>query len=166
MHFFKSLLFLGAGVVIHFIHSNEMKDMGGLENICRLLILVFLLHVWQFQGIPPLAGFFSKEEILLAASHSNKIVFWIALLTSGLTAFYMFRLYFSIFWNKKTELHQHHGEAPVSMKLPLIILTVLFNFCRPDPFWRICFIGWKKLLSHILIPGFQLLLLLLVCLDF
>src|SRR6187431_1216555 len=128
--FFKSLLFLGAGVVIHFIHSNEMKDMGGLRKYLPITNLSFLIACLAIAGIPPFAGFFSKEEILLAAYHSNKIVYGVALFTSGLTAFYMFRLYFSIFWNKTTEVHNHsatadkHGEGPFSMKLPLVILAI------------------------------------------
>ncbi|HEY5966618.1 MAG TPA: NADH-quinone oxidoreductase subunit L [Chitinophagaceae bacterium] len=122
--FFKSLLFLGAGVVIHFIHSNEMKDMGGLRKYLPITNLSFLVACLAIAGIPPFAGFFSKEEILLAAYNSNKIVYGVALFTSGLTAFYMFRLYFSIFWNKQTEVHNHHGEAPFSMKFPLIILAL------------------------------------------
>ena len=134
--FFKSLLFLGAGVVIHFIHSNEMKDMGGLRKYLPITNLSFLVACLAIAGIPPFAGFFSKEEILMAADHSNKIVYWVALLTSGLTAFYMFRLYFSIFWNKKTEVHDHHGEGPVSMKLPLIILTFCSIFAGLIPFGK------------------------------
>ena len=123
--FFKSLLFLGAGVVIHFIHSNEMKDMGGLRKYLPITNICFLIACLAIAGIPPFAGFFSKEEILLAAFHSNKIVYGVALFTSGLTAFYMFRLYFSIFWNKNAEVHNHHGEGPFSMKIPLIILAIL-----------------------------------------
>ena len=122
--FFKSLLFLGAGVVIHFIHSNEIKDMGGLRKFLPITNLSFLVACLAIAGIPPFAGFFSKEEILLAAYSSNKIVYGIALFTSGLTAFYMFRLYYSIFWNKTTEIHHHHGEGSFSMKLPLMILSV------------------------------------------
>ena len=132
--FFKSLLFLGAGVVIHFIHSNEMKDMGGLRKYLPITNLSFLVACLAIAGIPPFAGFFSKEEILLAAYHSNKIVYGVALFTSGLTAFYMFRLYFSIFWNKNTEVHNHHGEGPVSMKLPLIILALCSIFAGFIPF--------------------------------
>lgn len=120
--FFKSLLFLGAGAVIHLIHSNEMKDMGGLRKYMPVTHIMFLVACLAIAGIPPFAGFFSKEEILLAAYHSNKIVYAVALFTSGLTAFYMFRLYFSIFWKKDTVLHDHHGEGTISMKLPLIIL--------------------------------------------
>ncbi|HEX6171338.1 MAG TPA: NADH-quinone oxidoreductase subunit L [Chitinophagaceae bacterium] len=142
--FFKSLLFLGAGVVIHFIHSNEMKDMGGLRKYLPITNLSFLVACLAIAGIPPFAGFFSKEEILLAAYNSNKIVYGVALFTSGLTAFYMFRLYFSIFWNKNTEVHNHsasaeatadrHGEGPVSMKLPLIILALCSIFAGFIPF--------------------------------
>src|SRR6185503_10978136 len=94
----------------------------------------FLVACLAIAGIPPFAGFFSKEEILLAASHSNKIVFYVALLTSGLTAFYMFRLYFSIFWNKPTEVHNHHGEGPFSMKFPLMILAICSILAGVIPF--------------------------------
>ena len=132
--FFKSLLFLGAGVVIHFIHNNEMKDMGGLRKYLPITSLSFLIACLAIAGIPPFAGFFSKEEILLAAYNSNKIVYGVALFTSGLTAFYMFRLYFSIFWNKPTEVHNHHGEGPISMKLPLIILSILSVLAGFIPF--------------------------------
>jgi NADH-quinone oxidoreductase subunit L len=146
--FFKSLLFLGAGVVIHFIHSNEMKDMGGLRKYLPVTNLSFLIACLAIAGIPPFAGFFSKEEILLASYHSNKIVFGIALFTSGLTAFYMFRLYFSIFWNKQTEVHHHHGEGPVSMKLPLIILTFCSIFAGLIPFGKYVSYDGKILESH------------------
>jgi NADH-quinone oxidoreductase subunit L len=122
--FFKSLLFLGAGAVIHYVHSNEMKDMGGLRKLMPITHLAFLVACLAIAGIPPFSGFFSKEEILLAAYNSNMIVYGIALFTAALTAFYMFRLYFSIFWNKPAHVHNaHHGEGPVSMKLPLVILT-------------------------------------------
>jgi NADH-quinone oxidoreductase subunit L len=134
--FFKSLLFLGAGVVIHFIHSNEMKDMGGLRKYLPITNLSFLVACLAIAGIPPFAGFFSKEEILLAAYNSNKIVYGVALFTSGLTAFYMFRLYFSIFWNKNTEVHNHHGEGPLSMKFPLMILAFCSIFAGLIPFGK------------------------------
>ena len=124
--FFKSLLFLAAGVVIHFVHSNEMKDMGGLRKYMPLTNVVFFVACLAIAGVPPLSGFFSKEEILLASFNSNKFVYGVALLTSGLTAFYMFRLYFSIFWNKQVTLHgEHHGEGTATMKLPLVLLAVL-----------------------------------------
>lgn len=121
--FFKSLLFLGAGAVIHLVHSNDMKDMGGLRKFMPITHLTFLVACLAIAGVPPFSGFFSKEEILSAAYHSNILVYAVALLTSGLTAFYMFRLYFSIFWNRQSEVHADHGEGTFSMKLPLIILA-------------------------------------------
>jgi NADH-quinone oxidoreductase subunit L len=146
--FFKSLLFLGAGVVIHFIHSNEMKDMGGLRKYLPVTNMTFLIACLAIAGIPPFAGFFSKEEILLAAYHSNKLVYGVALFTSGLTAFYMFRLYFSIFWNKNVEVHIHHGEGPVSMKLPLIILALCSVIAGFIPFGEYISSDGKELESH------------------
>jgi len=130
--FFKSLLFLGAGSVIHLVHSNEMKDMGGLRKLMPITHFAFLIACLAIAGIPPFAGFFSKEEILLAAFHENKIIYYIALFTAALTSFYMFRLYFNIFWSKEAPvLHpvqnddhaHHHGEGPWVMKLPLLILS-------------------------------------------
>ncbi len=125
--FFKSLLFLGAGAVIHMVHSNEMKDMGGLRKQMPVTHFAFLVGCMAIAGVPLLSGFFSKEEILLAAWHSNKLVYGVALFTAALTAFYMFRLYFSIFWNKDAQAHHadKHGEGTMSMKLPLIILSIL-----------------------------------------
>lgn len=146
--FFKSLLFLGAGVVIHFIHSNEMKDMGGLRKYLPVANWTFLIACLAIAGIPPFAGFFSKEEILLAAYNSNKIVYGVALFTSGLTAFYMFRLYFSIFWNKNAEVHDHHGEGPFSMKLPLIILALCSVVAGFIPFGEYVSSDNKMLESH------------------
>jgi NADH-quinone oxidoreductase subunit L len=146
---FKALLFLGAGAVIHYVHSNEMGDMGGLRKHMPVTHLTFLIACLAIAGVPPLSGFFSKEEILTAAFHSNKLIYGIALFTSGLTAFYMFRLYFSIFWKKEFLNHKndlnhighiehkeaavsplsegegHGGEAPMTMKLPLMILGVM-----------------------------------------
>lgn len=127
--FFKSLLFLGAGAVIHMVHSNEMKDMGGLRKLMPVTHLAFLVACLAIAGIPPFSGFFSKEEILLAAYNSDKVVYAIALFTAALTSFYMFRLYFNIFWSVSSPLEKtegeaaHHGEGTISMKLPLVILT-------------------------------------------
>lgn len=144
--FFKSLLFLGAGAVIHMIHSNEMKDMGGLRKSMPITHITFGIACLAIAGIPPFAGFFSKEEILLAAFHQNKLIYAVALITAGLTAFYMFRLYFSIFWSKPATQHQKltaeaiptghkdHGEGTWSMKLPLIILAVCSLLAGLIPF--------------------------------
>lgn len=149
--FFKSLLFLGAGAVIHMVHSNEMKDMGGLRKLMPVTHLSFLVACLAIAGVPPFSGFFSKEEILLAAYNSNKPVYYIALFTAALTAFYMFRLYFSIFW-KKESAHSHssghsnssdhsHSEGTFSMKLPLVILTALSVATGFIPFSN--FITWN-----------------------
>ena len=132
---FKALLFLGAGAVIHYVHSNDMKDMGGLRKFLPITHITFLIACLAIAGIPPFAGFFSKEEILLAAYQNNMTIYWIALITSGLTAFYMFRLYFTIFWNKPHEIHgEAHGptfiktmvgkEGGFTMMLPLVLLAV------------------------------------------
>jgi NADH-quinone oxidoreductase subunit L len=121
--FFKSLLFLGAGAVIHLVHSNELSKMGGLRKQLPLVHLSFLIACLSIAGVFPLAGFYSKEEILLASFGSNRLVFSIALLTAGLTAFYMFRLYFSVFWGKSSDKSDHaHGSF--FMSLPLALLTI------------------------------------------
>jgi NADH-quinone oxidoreductase subunit L len=121
---FKALLFLGAGAVIHYVHSNDMKDMGGLRKVMPITHITFLIACLAIAGVPPFAGFFSKEEILLAAFNHNKIIYGIALLTSSLTAFYMFRLYFNIFWNKEHHAHgEHHGEGGLVMMMPLVLLA-------------------------------------------
>lgn len=121
---FKALLFLGAGAVIHYVHSNDMKDMGGLRKKMPVTHLTFLIACLAIAGVPPLSGFFSKEEILLAAYHGNTAIYYVALITSGLTAFYMFRLYFSIFWNKPfADHHTSHGEGGFAMLFPLLVLA-------------------------------------------
>ena len=133
--FFKSLLFLCTGAVIHMIHSNEIKDMGGLRKIMPLTHICFLIACLAISGIPPFSGFFSKEEILLAAFHKNKMIFATGLITSGLTAFYMFRLYFLIFW-RKTCHATPHSEGTISMKMPLLILSVFAIISGFVPFGR------------------------------
>jgi NADH-quinone oxidoreductase subunit L len=133
--FFKALLFLGAGVVIHFIHSNEMTDMGGLRKFLPVTHITFLIACLAIAGVPPFSGFFSKEEILLATFHHNQVIYWIALITAGITAFYMFRLYFNIFWKSEHHPHgEHHGEGPLTMLLPLILLCIGAAFAGFIPF--------------------------------
>lgn len=134
--FFKSLLFLGAGAIIHAVHSNEMKDMGSLRKFMPVTHITFLIACLAISGVPPFAGFFSKEEVLLAAFNSNKIIYSIALFTSGLTAFYMFRLYFSVFWNKQREKHEPPHGISFTMKLPLIILGAGTMFIGFIPFGK------------------------------
>jgi NADH-quinone oxidoreductase subunit L len=123
--FFKALLFLAAGVVIHHVHSNEISDMGGMRKQLKITHGVFLIACLAISGIPPFSGFFSKEEILLAAYNSDKIIFWIAVITSGLTAFYMFRLFYSIFYRRQNHNHsEHHGEGTPGMMTALLILAI------------------------------------------
>jgi len=124
--FFKALLFLGAGAVIHLVHSNEIKDMGGLRKAMPVTHITFLVACLAIAGIPPFAGFFSKEEILTAAFAASKPVYYIALVTAGITAFYMFRLYYSIFWAGDHSSHHdhHHGEGTITMKGPLLLLSL------------------------------------------
>jgi NADH-quinone oxidoreductase subunit L len=123
--FFKALLFLGAGVIIHYIHSNDMNDMGGLRKKLPVTHLTFLIACLAISGIPPFAGFFSKEEILLAAYNSNKAIYWLAVITSGLTAFYMFRLFFSVFYRREQHPHhESHGEGSPLLLVPLMFLAI------------------------------------------
>jgi NADH-quinone oxidoreductase subunit L len=146
---FKALLFLGAGVVIHFIHSNEMKDMGGLRKYLPVAHITFLIACLAIAGVPPFAGFFSKEEILLAAYNSNPIIYYIALVTSGLTAFYMFRLYFSIFWSKEAHVHaEHHNKGSFVMSLPLILLATGAALAGFIPFGKFVSSDGTTLESH------------------
>lgn len=146
---FKALLFLGAGSVIHYVHSNEMKDMGGLRKFMPITHITFLIACLAIAGVPPFAGFFSKEEILLAAFQHNKAIYWIALFTSGLTAFYMFRLYFSIFWNKPHHVHgEHHSEGGFTMMFPLLLLAVGAAVAGLIPFGNFVSSDGKILASH------------------
>ena len=147
--FFKSLLFLGAGAVIHMVHSNDMKDMGGLRKLMPITHIAFLVACLAIAGIPPFAGFFSKEEILLAAFHSNKLIYGVALFTAALTAFYMFRLYFSIFWNKNPPIQKTHSEGTVSMKMPLVILAVCATGAGFVPFATFVTADGAPLETHI-----------------
>lgn len=122
---FKALLFLGAGSVIHAVHSNELKDMGGLRKYMPITNITFLIAALAIAGVPPFAGFWSKDEILVAAFHHDKLIYYVGLLVAGLTAFYMFRLYFGIFWGKDTKYHHAPHESPLSMSVPLMILAFL-----------------------------------------
>ncbi len=132
--FFKALLFLGAGVVIHAIHSNEMKDMGGMRKSLPITHITFLIACLAIAGIPPFAGFFSKEAILASAFHADKLIFGLGIFASGLTAFYMFRLYFNIFWSKPSTDHHNHEKGAGFMTIPLIILAIGSLFAGLIPF--------------------------------
>lgn len=132
--FFKALLFLGAGSVIHAVHSNEMKDMGNLHKYMKITSITFLIACLAIAGIPPFSGFFSKDEILAAAFHNQPIVFWTLWIVAGLTAFYMFRLYFGIFFNGKRDYEHKPHESGLPMAIPLMILAVFSIFTGLIPF--------------------------------
>lgn len=123
--FFKALLFLGAGSVIHAVHSNEMEAMGGLRKYMPVTHWTFLIACLSISGIPPFSGFFSKDEILSAAFAHDKVVFVVLLLVAGITAFYMFRLYYRIFWGAERQYEKHPHEAPAVMFIPLVFLALL-----------------------------------------
>ena len=130
---FKALLFLGAGSIIHAVHSNNLTDMGNLRKYMPITHITFLIACLAIAGVPPFSGFFSKDEILVAAMNHNPIYFWIEWAVAGLTAFYMFRLYFGIFWANDKK-HDHAHESPFSMTLPLIILAIAATFAGFIPF--------------------------------
>jgi len=127
--FFKALMFLGAGSVIHAMsNEQDMRRMGGLRKALPITFITFLVGCLAIAGIPPFSGFFSKDEILSHVYEHNKLMWAIGLFTSFLTAFYMFRLLFLTFFGqfRGTEEQKHHlHESPASMTLPLIILAVL-----------------------------------------
>ena len=121
---FKALLFMGAGAIIHAVHTNDMREMGALRKYLPITHITFLIACLTIAGIPPLSGFFSKDEILTAAFMGNKTLFFIEYAVAGLTAFYMFRLYFNIFWGTNRNYAHTPHEAPVTMTIPLIFLTI------------------------------------------
>ena len=122
--FFKALLFLGAGAIIHAVHSNEITQMGGLRKYLPITHITFLIACLAIAGIPPFSGFFSKDEILAAAFHHDKIIFITLWIVAGLTAFYMFRLYYIVFWGKERTYEHKPHDASWVMTLPLIILAL------------------------------------------
>ena len=134
---FKACLFLGAGCIIHAVHSNEMSMMGGLRKYMPITHITFLISCLAIAGIPPFSGFFSKDEILTAAMQYSPWVGWIMTGVAAMTAFYMFRLYYGIFWGTENkEAHEHHTphEAPWTMTFPLIFLSAVTILCGFMPF--------------------------------
>ncbi len=127
--FFKALLFLGAGSVIHAMHhEQDIMKMGGLRKSLPITHITFLIGCLAIAGIPPFSGFFSKDEILAAAHDKHPAYYALAVLTSLMTAFYMFRLYFLTFagtFRGTEEKKNHLHESPLAMTLPLILLAVL-----------------------------------------
>ena len=134
---FKACLFLGAGCIIHAVHSNEMSMMGGLRKYMPITHITFLISCLAIAGIPPFSGFFSKDEILTACMQYSPVCGWIMTGVAAMTAFYMFRLYYGIFWGTENkEAHAHHTphEAPWTMTFPLIFLSVVTCLCGFLPF--------------------------------
>lgn len=127
--FFKALLFLGAGSVIHALSGEQdMRNMGGLKKYLPITFATFLIGVLAISGIPPFAGFFSKDEILANAFAHDPVIWGLALFASLLTAFYMFRLlYLTFFGNERASAHamSHIHESPKSITIPLICLGAL-----------------------------------------
>ena len=127
--FFKALLFLGAGSVIHAMGGEQdMRNMGGLKKYMSITHITFLLGCLTIAGMPPFSGFFSKDEILAAAFAKNPVYWGVGVLTAFMTAFYMFRLYGMTFLGKFRGTHdqEHHlHESPLAITIPLIILAIL-----------------------------------------
>lgn len=127
--FFKALLFLGAGSVIHAMHhEQDIRNMGGLKKKLPITHLTFLLGCIAIAGIPPFSGFFSKDEILAAAYEASPVYWILGVAGAMMTAFYMFRLYATTFLGnfRGTEEQEHHlHESPWAMTVPLIVLAIL-----------------------------------------
>lgn len=127
--FFKALLFLGAGSVIHAMHGEQdMRNMGNLKKYMPITHLTFLLGCLAIAGMPPFSGFFSKDEILAAAYAHNPVLWGLGVLGALMTAFYMFRLYAMTFRGsfRGTEAQEHHlHESPAAITVPLVILAIL-----------------------------------------
>ncbi|MBI3782379.1 MAG: NADH-quinone oxidoreductase subunit L [Deltaproteobacteria bacterium] len=127
--FFKGLLFLGSGSVIHGMHGEQdMRRMGGLRTYMPTTYRTFLIGTLAIAGVPGLAGFFSKDLILAHAFSSSPVLWLVGLCAAGMTAFYMFRLVFMTFWGecRADEHTKHHiHESPATMTVPLVLLAVL-----------------------------------------
>lgn len=131
---FKALLFLCAGAIIHVVHSNEMTVMGGLRKYMPVTHITFLIACLGISGIPPFSGFFSKDEILTACFQYSPFVGWSMTLIAGLTAFYMFRLYYNVFWGNEAKHEHTPHESPKIMLIPLIILAAITCIAGFIPF--------------------------------
>lgn len=123
--FFKALLFLGAGSVIHAIHTQSIQEMGGLGAKMRITAWTFAIGALSLSGIPPFSGFWSKDVILTTALEANPLLFVVGLATAFLTALYMARLYFLVFMGKPRSSQEGVKESSLVMTVPLIVLAVL-----------------------------------------
>jgi NADH-quinone oxidoreductase subunit L len=141
---FKALLFLCAGALIHAVHSNNYTAMGGMRKYMPITHIAFLIGCLAIAGIPPFAGFFSKDEILSACyAWSPYMGLWMSLV-AGMTAFYMFRLYYLIFWwNEPDYGHHTPHDAPFSMSAPLVFLSLVSCVAGFVPFGH--FVTWNRL---------------------
>lgn len=124
--FFKALLFLAAGSVIHAVHTQNIEEMGGLWKKLRVTGPLFLVGTLAISGVPLFSGFFSKDEILISAwVHGNTALFWLAVIAAFFTAFYMFRLFFLVFTGEARKEIKNVHESPSVMTLPMVVLGVL-----------------------------------------
>jgi NADH-quinone oxidoreductase subunit L len=155
--FFKALLFLGAGSVIHGMGGEQdLRKMGGLKKALPITFYTFAIGTIAIAGIPPFAGFFSKDEILAHAYAASPLFWVLGVIGALLTAFYMFRLFFLTFFGefRGTKEQQHHlHESPMSMTLPLIVLAVLAVVAGYANFPEI--FGGKHYLQTYLAPVFK-----------
>jgi NADH-quinone oxidoreductase subunit L len=120
--FFKGLLFLGAGSVIHAVHSNDMREMGGLRTPMPTTYWTYVIGSLALAGIVPLSGFWSKDELLVAANGTRPWLFAVLLVGAAFTAFYTGRMVFMTFWGEYRG-HGHPHESPVTMTGPLVVLA-------------------------------------------
>jgi NADH-quinone oxidoreductase subunit L len=137
---FKALLFLGAGAIIHAVGSNDYTSMHGLRKYMPKTHITFLVGCLAIAGIIPFSGFFSKDEILSACVGQSIVAYIWMSLVAGLTAFYMFRLYFLIFWWKDHKIEDGHhapSDQPWTMTVPLILLAVVATLAGLIPFGKL-----------------------------
>lgn len=124
--FFKALLFLAAGSVIHAVHTQNIEEMGGLWKKLRVTGPLFLIGTLAISGVPLFSGFFSKDEILIATwAHGNYVLFWLAVIAAFFTAFYMFRLFFMVFTGESRGKQKNVHESPSVMTISMIVLGIL-----------------------------------------
>jgi NADH-quinone oxidoreductase subunit L len=173
--FFKALLFLGAGSLIHAVHSNNMSDMGGLKRVMPTTYRTFVIGSLALAGIPPLAGFFSKDEILTEAFHAGTttgaahgspavalIVYGVGVVTAFLTAFYMSRAVHLTFEGEYRG-HEHPHESPPAMTVPLVILaslSIVAGFAG-IPGWQKGFGAWIGVAGETHVPSANYALILI-----
>ncbi len=146
---FKALLFLGAGSVIHAVHSNEMNHMGGLRKYMPITNITFLIACLAIAGIFPFSGFFSKDEILAATFQFSPYLGATMSFIAGLTAFYMFRLYFNIFWGKEHKHEHTPHESPFTMAFPLVFLAAVTVVAGFLPFGKLVTADRSEYIIHL-----------------